>query len=260
MSLVISLRMKLPIFFIIQASHSKNGSQRQVIRYDPNIYADAPNQSLTLSVNGPLEWVVNLALYATAQGRFNQGPRGRNREVMHYISNAFEVTPISLFFLRTFNLLPPANEVCEGYVFTRVCLSTGGVVSQYALQVSRPTPRGRLRGLAGGGVSRPTPRGQIEQSGWGFSRPTPKGEVEGSGWGGGIRAHTRAEDKGSGQGGLQAHNWGVYHSMYWGRHPLPQQTATAVGGKHPTGMHSRLDWCSQYNLVRFELNSHIKAK
>ena len=26
----------------------------------------------------------------------------------------------------TFTLLPPANEVCEGYVFTRVCLSTGG--------------------------------------------------------------------------------------------------------------------------------------
>ena len=24
-------------------------------------------------------------------------------------------------------LLPPANEVCEGYVFTTVCLSTGGV-------------------------------------------------------------------------------------------------------------------------------------
>ena len=23
--------------------------------------------------------------------------------------------------------LPPANEVCEGYVFTGVCLSTGGV-------------------------------------------------------------------------------------------------------------------------------------
>ena len=22
--------------------------------------------------------------------------------------------------------LPPANEVCEGYVFTGVCLSTGG--------------------------------------------------------------------------------------------------------------------------------------
>ena len=26
-----------------------------------------------------------------------------------------------------FSLLPPANEVCEGYVFTGVCLSTGGV-------------------------------------------------------------------------------------------------------------------------------------
>ena len=44
-------------------------------------------------------------------------------------------------------LLPSANEVCEGYVFTRVChyVHGGGV--------SRPTPRGRLGGLAeGGGV------------------------------------------------------------------------------------------------------------
>ena len=32
-------------------------------------------------------------------------------------------------------LLPPANVVCEGYVFTGVCLSTGGV-SQHALQVT----------------------------------------------------------------------------------------------------------------------------
>ena len=67
-------------------------------------------------------------------------------------------------------LLPPANEVCEGYVFTRVCHSVhgggggipaciagsipaclaaglrgeGGVVSQHALQVSRPTPEGEV--------------------------------------------------------------------------------------------------------------------
>ena len=27
-------------------------------------------------------------------------------------------------------LLPPANEVCEGYVFTRVCLFRGGVPGQ----------------------------------------------------------------------------------------------------------------------------------
>ena len=31
-----------------------------------------------------------------------------------------------LFYFPIF-LLPPANEVCEGYVFTGVCLSTGGV-------------------------------------------------------------------------------------------------------------------------------------
>ena len=34
--------------------------------------------------------------------------------------------------------LPPANVVCEGYVFTGVCLSTEGV-SQHALQVTWPT-------------------------------------------------------------------------------------------------------------------------
>ena len=78
-------------------------------------------------------------------------------------------------------LLPPANEVCEGYVFTHVCHSVhiggggipaciaggipaclaaclGGVVSQHALQVSSLTPRGKLRGLARG-VFRPTSRG-----------------------------------------------------------------------------------------------------
>ena len=81
--------------------------------------------------------------------------------------------------------LPPANVVCEGYVFTGVCLTTGGrgvlsqhalqvvskhalqqvsrgggVVSQHALQVSRPTPKGEVEGdLAGVGVSRPTSKG-----------------------------------------------------------------------------------------------------
>ena len=32
----------------------------------------------------------------------------------------------SLCVLFFFLFLPPANEVCEGYVFTGVCLSTGG--------------------------------------------------------------------------------------------------------------------------------------
>ena len=65
------------------------------------------------------------------------------------------------------------------------CRSAGlwGVVSQHALQVSRPTPRGKLRGLAGG-----------------VSRATPKGEVEVSGLGGDLQANT--------QGGLQGHTQG----------------------------------------------------
>ena len=48
-------------------------------------------------------------------------------------------------------LLPPANEVAGRLCFTGVCGSAyRGMVSQHALQVSRPTPRGKLRGLAWG--------------------------------------------------------------------------------------------------------------
>ena len=53
--------------------------------------------------------------------------------------------------------LPSANEVCEGYVFTRVCHSVHG----------------------GWGVPRPRPRGEVGGSGWGVSRPIPRGEVGG---------------------------------------------------------------------------------
>ena len=65
-----------------------------------------------------------------------------------------------LNYTTSFILLPLANKVCEGYVFTRVCLSMGVVVSQHGLQVSKPTLKGKLRGL-GGGVSRPTPRAKL---------------------------------------------------------------------------------------------------
>ena len=104
-------------------------------------------------------------------------------------------------------LIPPANEVCEGYVFTRVCqsfcsrlgggipsciaggishhalqvvsqhalqVSSGEVVSQHVLEVSRPTPRRELRGLARGGSPGPYPGG-LQAHTWGVSRPTPKG-------------------------------------------------------------------------------------
>ena len=87
--------------------------------------------------------------------------------------------------------LPPANDVCEGYVFTRVCLSTvGGSPGPHQGWRLRglaggspgPYPGWKLRGLAGGlqahtwgvspgqhpGGSRPTHGGRI-------SRPTPRG-------------------------------------------------------------------------------------
>ena len=109
-------------------------------------------------------------------------------------------------------------------------LSTRGLVSPHALQVSRPTPRGgggslgvclvgspgphpgwKLRGLAlGEGVSRPTLKGKVDRGGlqvqtWGVSRPVTH---------------------------VSVHTWGL------GIPAPPSQTATAAGGTHPTGMHS----------------------
>ena len=43
-------------------------------------------------------------------------------------------------------LLPPANEVCEGYVFTRVCLSTAGVPEQVP-PGTRYTPQDQVHPL-----------------------------------------------------------------------------------------------------------------
>ena len=41
------------------------------------------------------------------------------------------------------HLLPPANEVCEGYIFTGVCLSTGGVSAPLHAGIhSLPCPPG----------------------------------------------------------------------------------------------------------------------
>ena len=79
---------------------------------------------------------------------------------------------------------------------------------------SRPRPRGKL-GVWPGGVSRPRPRGEVG----GLARQCPGPHQ------GGSRPTS---------GGFQAQ--GVYPSMHWGRHP---PTATAAGGMHPTGTHSK---------------------
>ena len=119
------------------------------------------------------------------------------------------------------HFLPPAMKLGQGYVFTHVCDSvhrgmvsqhalqvvflhalqqvSRGAISQHALQVSRPTPRGKLRGLARWGLG-PTPGGL--QAHRGVSRPTPRGCVS-------------------------------QHAL----RQIPP-TATAAGGTHPTGMHS----------------------
>ena len=77
---------------------------------------------------------------------------------------------------------------------------------------------GRLGGSGHGGSPGPHPGGEVEGSGQGSPGPHPKG-----GWGVWL-------------GGVQVQTQGVYPSMHWGRHP-PQQTATAAGSTHPTGMH-----------------------
>ena len=59
-----------------------------------------------------------------------------------------------------------------------------GVVSHHALQVSRPTPKGEVEGSGLGGISRPTSRGKLRglACGGGVSRPTLRG---------GLQAHTQ---------------------------------------------------------------------
>ena len=115
----------------------------------------------------------------------------------------------------------------------------GGVVSQHALQVSRPTPRGEVEGS--------------DQLG-GSPGPHPRGKLRGLALGG-LQAHT--------PGGLQAHNWGVSRLTPGGSlgpHPrgsIPTCTeadppmATAVGGMHPTGMRSC--FCKAFPLQNYHL-------
>ena len=159
-----------------------------------------------------------------------QNTKYRSSDLSNY-SFLFLLTAQFPVYRGKLGLLPPANEVCEGYVFTHVCLSMGGgipaclaaglggVVSQHALQVSRPTPRGELRGLS-----------------MGASRPTPKGEVEGSGLGGllpgecllrGVPTPGGSAPRGYLPGGSAPR--GVWR---------PPVMATAAGSTHPTGMHS----------------------
>ena len=106
----------------------------------------------------------------------------------------------------------------------------GGCWGVWLGEISRPTPREGCWGVWPGVVSRPTPRGRLGVWPGRVSRPTP------SGW---ILACTEADP--------------------------PQETATASGGTHPTGMHSCLTlfnattlWC-QYDVIWLEgYNMHAR--
>ena len=90
------------------------------------------------------------------------------------------------------------------------CRSLGGWVSQHALQVPRPHPRGSLRGLARGGLQAHT---------WGGLQANTRGGLQAHARGGGevSRLTPREEGVGVSQHALR-------------QTPLPRLTATAVGG------------------------------
>ena len=82
--------------------------------------------------------------------------------------------------------------------------------------------------------------------------PHPRGKLRGLAWGGiqahnqgSLQAHTSGDLQAHTQGSLLAHTQGVSRPTPRGKSqhalrqtPPPQQMATAVGGTHPTGMHS----------------------
>ena len=66
------------------------------------------------------------------------------------------------------HLLPPANEVCEGYVFTGVCLSTGGVSVQGGLCLGVGLcPGGSLQGVSLSRERGLCPGRGVSVQGWG---------------------------------------------------------------------------------------------
>ena len=102
--------------------------------------------------------------------------------------------------------LPSANEVCEGYVFTPVILSTGG-----------------------GGCLGPGPEGVCPG---GCPGPGPESVCLGEGCPGlGLGGSRPRGCPGPGPGG-------VCIPACTEADTPPQQTATAADGTHPTGMHS----------------------
>ena len=99
------------------------------------------------------------------------------------------------------------------YTCVSVILFTGRVVSQHALQVSRPTPRGKVEEDLARGSPGPHPRGKLRgiwPGGW-SPGPHPRG---------GLQAHTQGEvSRPTPEGRSRGPCPGGYPSMHWGRPP-----------------------------------------
>ena len=125
------------------------------------------------------------------------------------------------------NLLPPANEVCKGYVFTRICLSTGrGGVPGQVRPPSRYIPR-QVHPL-----SRYTPQSGTPP----WAGTPPSGQV-----------HPLPGRYTPLQAGTPPSR--QIHPL--GRYPPPQCMlgyGQQAGGTHPTGMHS----CFYYHCINKE--------
>ena len=182
------------------------------------------------------------------------------------------------------DLLPPANVVCEGYVFAGRCLSvqTGGLpqlgdppARENPLPPCQGTPLPRRSPCQGDPPARETPsqgyplprrppatetplQAHTQVGNWGGSgpgphsrgkfrgirsRPTPKGEI----WGDQIQVHTQGGNSGGSDPGPHPRgkfrgkrsrptSKGDIQGDQDQTTPLPK--TTAVGGMHPTGMHS----------------------
>ena len=127
--------------------------------------------------------------------------------------------------------LPPANEVCEGYVFTGACLSTGGLCPKGSLTRGVSVQRGG--GLCLGGLC-PERRGSL--SGGSLSR-----EEGVSVWGVSVQRG----------GGLCLGGLCPGGSLSGRPH-----IRLRADGRHPTGMHS----CLENRFLKTENVDHFTSR
>ena len=132
------------------------------------------------------------------------------------------------------------------FLHMSVCPQQEGWYPSMHCRSPGPHPGGRLRGLAWGGGLQAHTQGKLRGLALGVSRSTPRGEVEGSGLGGSPDPHLGGVSRPTPRG-LQVYTRGVCIPACT-EADTPWQTATAVGGLHPAGMHS----CFHVKLLGIE--------